>query len=89
MGENVKKYLIITGLILGIAGAIFALLPSDVHMSLFGGDMDMKSMDMDEGMNKGDSMQNMNHNHGKYVTAGVLSAVIGFALAFSGWKIFE
>jgi hypothetical protein len=84
-----NKILTIIGLILGIGGAIFALLPSDVHMSLFGGDMDMKSMDMDKGMNKGDSMQNMNQNHGKYVTAGVLSAVIGFALVFVGWKIFD
>ncbi len=84
-----NKILVMIGLIMGIGGAIFALLPSDVHMSLFGGDMDMKSMDVDKGMDEGDSMQNMNHNHGRYVTAGVLSTVIGFALAFSGWKIFD
>jgi len=47
-------------------------------------------MDMDEGMDN--SMQKgemAHHDHGKYVTIGMLAAVIGFALAFAGWKIFD
>ena len=85
-----KKYLVIIGLILGIGGTIFALLPAGVHMAVLGRDMDMKSMDMDEGMDN--SMQKgemAHHDHGKYVTIGMLAAVIGFALAFAGWKIFD
>jgi len=78
-----KKTLIIIGLILGICGAIFALLPSEIHTAIFGGDMD-NGMGMDNSMQKGEMTP---HNHGKYVTMGVLSAVIGFALAFAGWKI--
>ena len=78
-----KKILIIIGLILGTGGAIFALLPSEIHTAIFGGDMD-SGMGMDNSMQKGEMAP---HNHGKYVTMGVLSAVTGFALAFAGWKI--
>ena len=73
-----NKILIIIGLILGIVGLIFSILPADVHMSMFGGGNQM-SMD--------DSMP-MDHNHGAYVTWGLTIAIIGFALAIAGWKIF-
>ena len=73
-----NKALIIIGLIIGIGGVIFSLLPADIHMSIFGGN--------DMGM---DSSMPMNHNHGVYVTWVLVVAIIGFALAFAGWKIFN
>jgi hypothetical protein len=33
--------------------------------------------------------EDMQHDHGKFVTYGLVIAVIGFALAFAGWKIFS
>ncbi|MBT96742.1 hypothetical protein CMI49_01440 [Candidatus Pacearchaeota archaeon] len=73
-----NKALIIIGLILGIGGVIFSLLPADIHMSIFGGD--------DRGM---DNSMPMNHNHGIYVTWGLVAAIIGFALTLAGWKIID
>jgi len=79
-----NKILIVIGLLLGVGGLIFSLLPADVHMAIFGGNQ----MNMDNEMGMDNSMP-MNHNHGVYVTWGLVIAVIGFALAFAGWKILD
>tara|TARA_Y100000310_G_C20279751_1_gene622031 strand:+ start:61 stop:330 length:270 start_codon:yes stop_codon:yes gene_type:complete len=88
-----KKILITIGLILGIGGIIFSLLPGDVHMAMFGGsDSDMgmeggsggmESMEGDDHTDEG------HHNHGAFVTNGLIVAVIGLGLAFAGWKLFD
>ena len=71
-----NKILVVIGLLLGVGGLIFSLLPADIHMSIFSGN--------DMGM---DGSMPMNHNHGAHVTWGLVVAIIGFALAFAGWKI--
>jgi|TARA_B100001971_G_C17861529_1_gene368587 cytochrome b561 len=79
------KLLIIIGIILALSGVIFSLLSGDVHMSLFGEGMEMQEEHME-----GEAMEEpMNHDHGKFVTWGLIVAVIGLALAFAGWKIFD
>ncbi len=88
-----NKILIIIGLILAVGGGIFALLPADVHMSMFGSDMAMddhmdSAMDsMDKKME--DNNMAMDHDHGSYVTWSIIVALIGLAMAYSGWKIIE
>ena len=67
MGKN----LIVLGLVIGILGLVFSLLPHYVHMQLLG------SGSMEGG-----------HSHTDYATWGLIVAVIGFALALAGWKIF-
>jgi hypothetical protein len=84
------KLLIVLGVILALGGVIFSLLPGEVHMSLFGGQQDMH-MEEEEHM-EGESMEKdhmESHNHGAFVTWGLVVAVIGLALAFAGWKIFD
>ena len=84
------KLLIILGFILGVGGIIFSLLPHDVHMSLFGGQQEMEMQDGQMGMEgEMDMDEPMSHNHGVFVTWGLVVAVIGLALAFAGWKIFD
>ncbi len=83
-----NKITVMIGLLIGVGGIIFSLLPPDMHMAIFGGNADIENMDMDEGMNAMQN-ENMSHDHGKFVTYGMVAAVIGFALAFAGWKIFD
>ncbi len=60
------------GLIFGVLGIVFALLPHQVHMGLLG----------HEGMN-------MHSNHGMYATWGWIIGIIGLAVAFTGWKLWD
>ena len=91
-GKNkMNKILITFGLILGIGGIIFSLLPPDVHMALFSGsnNMEMEGMGMnDESMEHDENMGQSHHNHGVFVTWGLIVAIIGLGIAFAGWKIF-
>jgi hypothetical protein len=89
-----NKILITFGLILGIGGIIFSLLPPDVHMALFWGQADShngmeENMGMhDESMEHDENMGQSHHNHGVFVTWGLIVAIIGLGIAFAGWKIF-
>jgi len=70
-----NKNLVIVGLIVAVVGIIFAFLPAEVHMSLFG---------------SGESMGEMgHHNHGAFMSYGLIASVIGLAIAFTGWKIWD
>ena len=97
-----NKILIIGGLILGLGGIMFALLPANIHMAIFGGESmdDMNDMDMQDNMDTHDSMEESSehiqlqdhagsHNHGAFVTYGLVVGVVGFALTIAGWKIFN
>ena len=77
-----NKTLVIIGLVLAIGGVIFSLLPHDVHGMVVGsGDHMEGEIGMDEGMD--------HSSHGRFVTWGLVVAVIGIATAVAGWKIFD
>ena len=78
-----NKILVIIGLVVGIGGIIFSLLPPDMHMALFGG-----SDQMDSEMGGMDNMDSGHHKHGAFVTYGLVVAVVGLGAAVAGWKIF-
>ncbi|MDP7116576.1 MAG: hypothetical protein QF915_05945 [Candidatus Woesearchaeota archaeon] len=84
-----NKVLIIIGLILGIGGIVFSLLPPNAHMSMFGGDHEMQGMGENQAGEEGKEMNQGHHNHGIFVTYGLIAAVIGLGLAFAGWRIVE
>lgn len=73
-----KKTLVIVGLVIGIFGIVFSLLPHDVHNAVLGG---ISGEEDHHGRSHG--------THGTHITIGVLAAVVGFGLAFAGWKIFD
>tara|TARA_Y100000034_G_C6782957_1_gene350094 strand:+ start:386 stop:616 length:231 start_codon:yes stop_codon:yes gene_type:complete len=70
-----NKTLIIIGLVLGIGGLIFSLLPHKIHMDMFGG-----------GMVEMDGEMVMDHHPQNYVMWGLIVTVVGFILALVGWK---
>ena len=81
-----NKILLAVGLIIGIGGIIFSLLPPDAHMSIFGGSSNTMmegNMEMDAG-----NMQHGQHNHGIFVTYGLVVGIVGLGIAFAGWKLF-
>ncbi len=92
-----KKILVIIGLIFGIGGIIFSLLPHKMHMDMFGGGytgmavMD-EEQDMNENMNE-DSGEHtemvMDHHPQIYVMWGLIVSIIGLGVAFTGWKILD
>ena len=88
-----KKILVTIGLILGIGGILFSLLPHKLHMDMFGGGMiEASEMDehMDDNMNgkSGDHTEMvMDHHPQIYIMWGLIVSAIGFGLAFTGWKL--
>ncbi|MAH33539.1 hypothetical protein CL615_04045 [archaeon] len=84
------KILIIIGLILGIGGIIFSILPPSAHTALLGQGQNMEAnMDMENSMSDmGNEEEHGHHNHGVFMTYGLIVAIIGLAFIFAGWKIF-
>ena len=86
-----NKPLVAIGLLFGIGGLLFSILPADVHMTLFSGhsqNMPTGNMMAENSMHQDEAMP-QHHNHGASVTWGILVAIIGFGISFAGWKLID
>ena len=82
------KAMIIIGIIIAILGAVYAMLPHDMHPQLSGEQSD--KMTMDEDHDEGMANEGMDHaSHAKNQTFGWVMSVVGIGLALAGWKIFS